>query len=109
MESVRAAGTARTTIVAASGLFQRAEKLARFANAFRVFPRVAGSCRGLALWRDKRALARDSAERQSAVDMNHLARDVTRFVGQQKRDQRGDIRRFGDVPERRRLGGAGPR
>ncbi len=39
-------GTARTTIVAVSGSFQRAEKLARFANAFEVFSRVSGSCRG---------------------------------------------------------------
>src|ERR1700744_3439606 len=40
-------------------------------------------------------------ERQAAIDMNHLAGDMARFVRQQKRDQRGDVRGFGDVAERR--------
>jgi hypothetical protein len=48
------------------------------------------------------------AERETAVDMNHLPRDVSSFVRQKKRDQRGDIGRFCYTAERCRFGGAIP-
>jgi len=45
-----------------------------------------------------------SAERESAVDVDHLARDVARFIGVQQRDQRGDVGRLGNVAKRCRSG-----
>ncbi|CAM2149436.1 conserved hypothetical protein [Paraburkholderia tropica] len=52
--------------------------------------------------------AGESAQRQSAVDVDGLAGDMTRGVGKQEGDQFGDIGGIGHAAQRRDFGGARP-